>query len=451
VTLLLRPGNDGTAPVTSPTAWTPAEPLPASRLVLSPMSARRTARLLAGMLAAFTLACIVSPWQQSVRGDGEVVAFDPAERPITVEAPTTGVVRQWHVEEGDDVIAGQLLVSLTDNDPAQLDRLRAQRDAAQAAADRKADGVVSLEASLVAAQVAADAKVAAAEAKADSVARKLQGLERKVEAARAGAETARLNRERIEKLAGEGLNSERSLELAVLGDRKARAELEVAEAERDGAVADLAGARGTRDEVEANAFAKLRELESKLDSARAEAAEAGAKAVELDTKLARQETQQVTAPRDGTVLRLLVAQGSEQVKQGDGLLSLVPPRVTPHVALVVDGNDAALLDPGRTVRVQFEGWPAVQFVGWPSVAAGTFGGVVDFIDSASDGSGDFRVIVLPDPLDEPWPPTDRLRPGVRAHGWVLLEQVPLGFELWRQLNGFPPSVPAPDSVKKGGK
>ncbi len=109
------------------------------------------------------------------------------------------------------------------------------------------------------------------------------------------------------------------------------------------------------------------------------------------------------------------------------------------VELLVDGNDAALIDPGRHVRLHFEGWPAIQFSGWPSVAVGTFAGKVAFVDAADDGEGHFRVVVVPEG-DEPWPSGRYLRQGVRANGWVLLNQVRLGYELWRLFNGFPPVV-----------
>ena len=96
------------------------------------------------------------------------------------------------------------------------------------------------------------------------------------------------------------------------------------------------------------------------------------------------------------------------------------------------------MTPGREVRLQFEGWPAVQFVGWPSAARGTFGGIVTVVDSHDNGKGKFRVLVEPDPNDVSWPSRRYLRQGVQVKGWVLLDEVSLGFEIWRQLNGFPP-------------
>jgi hypothetical protein len=97
-------------------------------------------------------------------------------------------------------------------------------------------------------------------------------------------------------------------------------------------------------------------------------------------------------------------------------------------------------------RLNFAGWPAIQFVGWPSVAVGTFAGRVRVMDAVDDGKNRFRIIVVPDEeairsgTDEPWPRLDQLRPGAEVNGWVLLDVVSIGFELWRQFNAFPPTI-----------
>jgi adhesin transport system membrane fusion protein len=148
----------------------------------------------------------------------------------------------------------------------------------------------------------------------------------------------------------------------------------------------------------------------------------------------------IRAPRDGIVFRLLASPGAELVKAGDPLVVLIPDTESRAVELWVDGNDVPLLEEGRAVRLQFEGWPAVQFSGWPSVAVGTFGGRIGLVDPKDDGSGRFRILVVPDEEDEPWPAPEYLRQGARANGFVLLDQVSLGYELWRQANGFPPTV-----------
>jgi hypothetical protein len=120
----------------------------------------------------------------------------------------------------------------------------------------------------------------------------------------------------------------------------------------------------------------------------------------------------------------------------------------------VSGNDMPLIQEGDKVRLQFEGWPAVQFVGWPSVAVGTFGGKVSRIFPSDDGKGNFLVLVTPDnhfAREDGWPDSRYLRQGVRANGWVLLNEVRLGYELWRQLNGFPPVVSDQEPDKQDNK
>ena len=154
----------------------------------------------------------------------------------------------------------------------------------------------------------------------------------------------------------------------------------------------------------------------------------------------------IKAPRSGTILRIMAKQGGQMLKAGDPVAMFVPDITANAVELWADGKDGPLITAGRKVRLQFEGWPAVQFVGWPSAAIGTFGGVVEFVDSHANDHGRFRVVVSPDPDDEPWPDARWLRQGVHANGWILLDQVSLGFELWRQFNGFPPTVsPEEDS------
>lgn len=174
-----------------------------------------------------------------------------------------------------------------------------------------------------------------------------------------------------------------------------------------------------------------------------EESEANASMARMDVRLARQLTQRVTAPTDGTILRVQGGQGGQIVKQGDILCILVPETRSRTVELWLDGMDLPLVEEGRHVRLQFEGWPAIQFGGWPSVAVGTFGGRVALLDPMNSGDGRFRVFVQPDNENE-WPEGRFLRQGVRVNGWVLLNQVSLGYEIWRQLNGFPPSVDPSD-------
>jgi multidrug efflux pump subunit AcrA (membrane-fusion protein) len=175
----------------------------------------------------------------------------------------------------------------------------------------------------------------------------------------------------------------------------------------------------------------------------AELAEKRKALTEIQVTRSRQASQVITAPRSGTIMRILVPESDAIITAGKTLASLAPETAQRVVELFIPGNDLPLIQKDRKVRLQFEGWPALQFSGWPNAALGTYGGIVINIDPSDNGKGQFRILVAPDKTDEPWPPNEFLRQGVRAKGWVLLETVSSGYELWRKFNGFPPVIKSP--------
>ena len=168
-------------------------------------------------------------------------------------------------------------------------------------------------------------------------------------------------------------------------------------------------------------------------------AEAAAELNRIDVNLSRQSAQIVKAPRDGVILRVNAGDTATFLNAGAVVATFVPDDVERAIEIFIDGRDVALVNPGAKVRIQFEGWPAVQFSGWPSIAIGTFGGVVAIVDPSADARGRFRVLITEDKSDpHPWPDEDFIRFGASARGWILLKEVSVGYELWRQLNNFPP-------------
>lgn len=190
---------------------------------------------------------------------------------------------------------------------------------------------------------------------------------------------------------------------------------------------------------------------AKLEHAKylSDVASASAELARIGTRIARQSTQFVMAPRSGTILRRIAGEGSVLVKAGASLATIVPDTESRAVEFWIEGRDVALMSEGQEVRLQFEGWPAIQFSGWPSVAVGSFRGKIGVIDATDNGQGKFRVMAVPDQLER-WPNSRYLRQGIRAQGWVLLSRVSLGYELWRRFNGFPPTVPEPEFSMQTG-
>src|SRR5204863_2682590 len=122
-----------------------------------------------------------------------------------------------------------------------------------------------------------------------------------------------------------------------------------------------------------------------LASGKSEVANSAAEMQRMEVRVARQATQTVRAPRDGTILRLLTQPGGELMKAGDPVTMFVPDTANLVVELWMSGNDIPLIHNDDAVRLQFEGWPAIQFSGWPSVAVGTFGGRVVLVDATDNG------------------------------------------------------------------
>lgn len=303
-------------------------------------------KILLTVLISILLILIVTPWRQTSKGFGYVIAVDPNNRAQTINANVSGRISKWYVRDGAKVKQGDKLVEIVDNDPLILERLKTEKDAKK----------------------------------------------RKYSLSVSAAQTAKINYERQEDLYKKGLSARKDFEEAKI------------------------------------------EYNKLLASAEHSAAESA----ESETKFSRQESQLILAPKDGVILKVLAGDNSTLVKAGDKIATFAPDLVDAAVEIYVSGNDIPLIREGRKVRLQFEGWPAVQFSGWPAVAIGTFGGVVSAVDSAVSENGKFRIIVTKDE-NEIWPDVRFLRHGAKVYGWVLLNNVSLGYELWRQTNNFPPS------------
>jgi len=420
----------------------------AHQLVQGPRGARLLARVLVALMIAVVGALVLAPWQQTSIGAGRVVALEPYNRMQTIAAPVTGRVKQVWVREGSRVRAGDRLLEIVDNDPAIVERLGQQREAQLAqleAARAKRDSYVAQVEALGEARRLA---VSAAQSQLEVARAKVQATRHALEGARAAEEQARQNHARQRDLFAEGLASELEYEVAERVFREKQAALAQEQQALEGAEAEERARLAELGRADTEARARIDTARATKQEADVDVADKAERLSAFDTRIAQQATQLITAPRDGTVFRLLASPGAELVKAGDPLAVLIPDTESRAVELWVDGNDVPLVSSGRRVRLQFEGWPAVQFSGWPSVAVGTFGGLVDVVDQGDDGSGRFRILVVPDPDDQPWPDAEHLRQGARANGFVLLDQVRLGYELWRLANGFPPTVAsAPDGAK----
>ncbi|MEO1495527.1 MAG: HlyD family efflux transporter periplasmic adaptor subunit [Planctomycetota bacterium] len=458
---------------------------PALRLARIGRFIRRLGKVLVAVLFIAVLAAFFAPWQQSILGRGSVIAFDPFERPQPVVAPIKGLIaeRGPGVQENAYVEKGDLLFRIKDQDPNFLDRLGEQVENARfelkiaeerlAAAERVREAiefniaVTSRELEEV--KLARDEILKANDQYVMQAEGKIRVAEAKLADAEATLFAAEADFERKKPLFESGIRSELKFQEVEQKYRGATAKRDQAVREIEIAKQGLEGKRREREAKRSEWQAKIQKVGADLNKVQAEISKAEVDVkknreeiakkkndlLNKQSKLSVQETQDVRALVDGYVMSLNVVPGVA-VKSGQQLCRIVPKTENPAVQIWVAGNDQTFIHEGDHVRLQFEGWPAVQFAGWPSVAVGTFGGTVALVDATTDKpDGKFRVVIVPDendPVD--WPEYPYLRQGVQAKGWVLLETVPLGFEIWRRLNAFPPVIdmkkdtgPKPPKIK----
>ena len=412
--------------------------------VLSKVGSSGGPRLLAwSLMGVFIIgvpALIFAPWVQNVSGIGTVVGTTPFERQQTIDTAVEGRVTKYYVIEGTKVKAGDLIAEVADNDPLILERLKEERNLLGMRVDQAKSRVTAQEVALHQIELSRRNALESARSRIKVAEDNIKAAQNSLISAEAVFTANKLNLDRVKIGLASGLFSQRQYEQQVQANASSEADVDRAKASLQASINEKYARDADYQKIETDFQNSIATANATLAAGKSDVANSAAEMQRVEVRVSRQQTQTVRAPRNGTVLRLLSQPGGELLKAGDSIASFVPETANLVVELYMDGNDVPLIHAGDPVRLQFEGWPAIQFTGWPSVAVGTFGGKVMLVDSTDNGKGKFRILVEPDSNSEPWPSTRYLRQGVRTNGWVLLNQVSLGYELWRQFNGFPPTV-----------
>lgn len=411
-----------------------------------PRSARRFARVIAVFLGVVLLALFL-PWTQNIRARGSLTGLNPDMRPQTIHAIIPGRIEQWYVQEGQKVQHGDTILRISEVkqeyfDPMLLERTGQQIAAKELTARSYQEKVAALDAQIDALGQAMRIKLDQARNKIQQAHLRIASDSIRVMAARTEIGVARDQLKRGEEQFRQGLISMVELERRRVSEQRANANL--IDAENDllesrnellNAELDLGGIRNDYRDRLAKAESEKYASMSQFYTTEGEVSRMQ---VDLASFIIRAGNYYITAPQSGYVTQALRTGVGELIKEGEPLISILPERFEMAVELYVRPMDMPLLNTGQKVRFLFDGWPAIVFSGWPNVSYGTYGGKVVAIDNLISGNGRYRILVAPDPADKPWP--DALRMGSGAMGIALLKDVPIWYELWRQLNGFPPDL-----------
>jgi membrane fusion protein, adhesin transport system len=402
----------------------------------------------------FAFVILFLPWTQNISSNGKVTTIQPKHRPQTLQSPIPGKIEEWFIMEGSLVKKGDTILRISEVKSDYFDKDLTLRTQEQLTA--KESSVIAYNSKVIALKNQLEALNKERDFKIQQFKNKYQQAKLKVkidsvdlEAAKVALVIADKQYERVYSLQVEGLKSVRDVEDKKNKRQEVFAKKLSQENKLEVSKASLANSKIEITTIQTSYIDKISKSESDLYSAETAALETQVSVSKLKNTLEnyiqRKKLLYLTAPQDGFVNKALKGGIGETFKEGEMLLNIMPSNYQLAVEMFVRPLDLPLIHIGERVRIQFDGWPAIVFSGWPNVSYGTYGANVIAIENFISDNGKYRVLLAPDKEDHKWP--NAVRVGSGAKTIALLENVPIWYELWRQINSFPPNFYQPEESK----
>lgn len=398
------------------------------------------------------------PWTQNIKAKGTVTTLRQEQRPQELNTIIAGRVIMWYVKEGDFVKEGDTILQLGEVkvdyfDPQLLARTQQQITAKQQSIEgykSKAGTAETQTAALLQGQIlklqSLDNKLLQQQLKVTSdstdliaVTNELSVYKRQIDAAKTMLDSGAISLVEFEK---------RRVNFQNGSAKKVSAENKFAQSKQE-----LIGLRIEKNSAVQEYTDKISKAEGDKFSSLSTAASTEADVAKLQNLYAsydaRNKLYYILAPQNGQITKAKKAGIGEMLKEGEMIVEVVPSTIQYAVEMFVEPMDLPLINIGQKVRFVFDGFPAIVFSGWPKNSFGTFGGKVSAVETSVSSNGKFRVLVAEDPDDKKWP--EQLKIGCGANGISLLKDVPIFYELWRNINGFPPDYYKPSGTEKEKK
>lgn len=395
--------------------------------------------------SSFLLIMMFIPWTQNIQARGNVTTLRPDQRPQTIHSVIAGRIEKWFVKEGDFVYAGDTILFISEIkddyfDPQLLSRTQDQVKAKELSVQSYMEKVKALDNQIDALILTSDLKIQQAKNKLQQANLKVLSDSTDLEAAITNYQIAREQFLRMEKLYNDGLKSLTDFENRRNKMQQAQAKMISAENKLLTSRNEVINAKVELTSIRTQYQDDIAKAESDKYTAMSSMYDAEAQVTKLQNQYMnysiRTGMYYIRAPQNGYVTKAISQGLGETIKEGSQIVSIMPSDYDLAVEMYVKPLNLPLIAKGQAVRIQFDGWPAIVFSGWPNTSYGTYGGHVFAMDNFISPNGMYRILVKPDETDYPWP--DALRVGAGTYNMILLKDVPIWYELWRQINGFPP-------------
>jgi multidrug efflux pump subunit AcrA (membrane-fusion protein) len=408
------------------------------------------------VFAFLTFILLFLPWTQNITGEGLVTTLEPGQRPQTIQSQIPGRIEQWFVREGDFVKKGDTILRISEVKSAYFDdrlieRTNEQISAKASSVNAYQGKVAALKRQIEALKQERSLKIAQTENKLLQSILKVKSDSIDFEASKTNLKIAEKQFTRTETLQKEGLKAVIDVEQKGLKLQETQANLISQENKLLASKNEVLNARLERTRIGATFADKISKSQSDMFTAKSSGFDAAAQVSKLENSNSnykiRNSLLYITSPQNGFINKALKGGIGGTFKEGESLVGIMPQNYDLAVETFVRPIDLPLLHINEKVRVQFDGWPAIIFSGWPNVSYGTYGAKVVAIERFISENGKYRVLLSPDEKDHTWPTAIRVGSGARTI--ALLEDVPIWYELWRQLNSFPPNYYQPKGSEKG--
>lgn len=398
------------------------------------------------------------PWTQNISGSGAVTTLKPNQRPQTIQSAIAGRIEKWYVQEGDFVKKGDTILFISEIkedyfDPNLVQNTKSQVDAKRLAGESYGGKVTSLSAQINAIENERVLKLQQAQNKIRQSVLKVQSDSMDLEAVKTQIKIANTQFNRSVTLNKEGLKPLTDVEEKRLKLQEVEAKIITQENKLLASKNELINAKVEINRISAEYAEKSSKAKSDQFTALSSQYDTEAQVNKLQNQYVNYQIRNgmyyIKAPQDGYVNRAIQSGLGETIKEGTQIVSIMPSKYDIAVETYVSPTDLPLIHKGEKVRIWFDGWPTIVFSGWPNMSYGTFGGKIVAIENFISPNGKFRVLIAPDEKEDAWP--KQISIGSGAQTLALLDNVPIWFELWRTLNGFPPNYYKPTNETNAEK
>ena len=385
------------------------------------------------------------PWTQNIKSKGNITTLRQEQRPQDIVSPIPGKIVKWWVKEGDFVKKGDTILQLSEIKEDYLDPNLVGRTEEQLEA--KKGTIEFYEGKAGTATVQVEALSNSRKLKIEQLKNKLQQLENKLAGEKAELQAAANDYElskdqftRQQKMFNDGLVSQTQLQQRNVATQNALAKKISAENKIAQTQQEILNVKIEQNSVLQDYAEKISKAEGDKFQSLSMAATGKGEVAKLKNQVVNYTIRNgmyiLLAPQSGQFVQAKKSGLGEIVKEGEIISTIVPEKTDYAVEMFVRPIDLPLISKGQKVRFTFDGFPAIIFSGWPNNSYGTFGGKIVAFENAISPNGLFRVLVAPDSTDKKWP--EQIRIGGGAQAIALLKDVPIWYEVWRNINGFPP-------------